>query len=100
MGTRDCQAYVEPCRFGEEKSFYDDIDELSFGLMFHSFDYPDETGNNEFASRFWQAVMKKGILYFPRPETCDKKRFIRKMASKSFGLGENIQPVDQEEALL
>lgn len=100
LGVRDCQGYVEPCQFGEGLGFYDQIDELSFGLMFHSFDYPDETGGDEFASRFWQAVMKQGIIYFPRPESCDKKRFIRKMAPKSFGLGKNVQAVDQEEALL
>ena len=100
LGTRDCQGYVEPCLFGEEAGAYDDIDELSFGLMFHSFDYPDETGKKELCTRFWQAVMKKGVLYFPRPETCDKKRFIRKMEPKLFGLGNNVLPVDKEEALL
>jgi len=100
LGTRDCQGYVEPCGFGEGGGAYDDIDELSFGLMFHSFDYPDETGKKELCTRFWQAVMKKGILYFPRPENCDKKRFIRKMAPKLFGLGDNVLPVDKEEALL
>lgn len=100
LGTRDCQGYVEPCLFDEGDGAYDDIDELSFGLMFHSFDYPDETGKKELCTRFWQAVMKKGILYFPRPETCDKKRFIRKMEPKPFGLGDNVLPVDKEEALL
>ncbi len=100
LGTRDCQGYVEPCLFGEGDGAYDDIDELSFGLMFHSFDYPDETGKKELCTRFWQAVIKKGVLYFPRPETCDKKRFIRKMEPKAFGLGDNVLPVEKEEALL
>ncbi len=44
LGTRECQAYVEPCQFGEAKGFYDDAGELAFGTMFHSFNYPDETG--------------------------------------------------------
>nr|WP_319491471.1 type I-C CRISPR-associated protein Cas5c [uncultured Desulfobacter sp.] len=100
LGTRDCQGYVEPCLFGEGDGAYDDIEELSFGLMFHSFDYPDETGKKELCTRFWQAVMKKGILYFPRPEACDKNRFIRKMEPKPFGLGDNVFSVDKEEALL
>ncbi|WP_321491478.1 type I-C CRISPR-associated protein Cas5c [uncultured Desulfobacter sp.] len=100
LGTRDCQGYVEPCCFDEGDGAYDDIEELSFGLMFHSFDYPDETGKKELCTRFWQAVMKKGVLYFPRPETCDKKRFIREMAPKPFGLGDNVFSVDKEEALL
>ncbi len=99
LGTRDCQGYVEPCRFGEGKGDYDEIDELSFGIMFHSFDYPDETGQNELAARFWQAVMKKGVLYFSMPEDCEKRRFIRKMIPKSFGLKENLLPVDKEEVM-
>lgn len=100
LGVRDCQGYVEPCQFGEGKGAYDEIDELSFGLMFHSFDYPDETGTNEFASRFWLATMCEGILHFPRPFECEKRRFIRKMTSKQFELGENILPADKEEDLL
>ncbi len=99
LGTRDCQGYVEPCTFGEGSGAYDNIDELSFGLMFHSFDYPDETGTKELASRFWQATMKKGILSFPRPEEC-QRRFIRSMQPKTFGLEENVKPVEQEEAEL
>ncbi len=100
LGTRDCQGYVEPCRFGDGSGAYDDIDELSFGIMFHSFDYPDEIGRNELGSSFWQAILKKGVLYFPRPDACNKKRFIRKMVSKTFGLEKNVLPVEQEEAQL
>lgn len=100
LGTRDCQGYVEPCDFNDGEGAYDNLDELGFGLMFHSFDYPDETGKNELASRFWHAVMKKGVLYFPRPDACDRRRFIREMVPKSFGLEENILPVEKEEVLL
>ncbi len=100
LGTRDCQGYVEPCEFGEGRGAYDDIDELSFGLMFHGFDYPDETGVNELHGRFWHAIMRIGILEFPRPEECDVRRFIRKMIPKKFGLNENVLPVEQEEAKL
>ena len=100
LGVRDCQGYVEPCRFSEGKGAYDEIDKLGFGLMFHSFDYPDETGENELASRFWQAVMRRGVIDFPRPETCSKRRFIRNMTPKQFGLGESVRPADHEEALL
>ncbi len=102
MGVRDCQAYVEPCEFNEqeEKGFYGDVPELAFGMMFHGFDYPDETGTDELGSRFWQPVMRKGILEFPRPEGCTVRRFIRKMAAKEFALDENMRPVEQEEAAL
>jgi CRISPR-associated protein Cas5d len=100
LGVRDCQGYVEPCRFDEGDGAYDAIDELSFGLMFHSFDYPDETGKNELASRFWQPVMRKGVIEFPRPENCSQRRFVRKMTPKAFGLDENVCSVDREETRL
>ncbi len=100
LGTRDCQAYVEPCKFGEGDGTYDDIGELGFGLMFHGFDYPDETGKNELSSRFWQATMKQGVLKFPRPEHCTVRRVVRKMKPKSFDLGGNLLAVDTEEAQL
>jgi CRISPR-associated protein Cas5d len=100
LGVRDCQGYVEPCEFGEGKSFYDDTPELSFGVMFHGFDYPDETGKDELASRFWQAVMRKGVLEFPKPEGCVIRRSVRKMTAKEFSLNENLLAVEQEEAAL
>jgi CRISPR-associated protein Cas5d len=100
LGVRDCQGYVEPCQFGKGEGAYDKIDELSFGLMFHSFDYPDETGIDELASRFWQATMHEGILEFPRPEECEKRRFIRPMTAKPFGLDDNLLSVDREEVAL
>ncbi len=82
LGTRECQGYVEPCRFGEGKGFYDDYGELSFGLMFHGFDYPDEYGKNEFHSRFWQAKMVDGLVEFPRPEACPYRKFVRPMGAQ------------------
>ena len=100
LGVRDCQAYVEQCRFGDGKGAYDNIDELGFGLMFHGFDYPDETGKDELASRFWHATMRHGVFDFPRPEECEARRFIRKMTAKEFGLDENVLSVEKEEASL
>ena len=99
LGTRDCQGYVEPCEFGEGEGAYDDIDEIGFGLMFHGFDYPDETGTDELHSRFWHATMRHGILEFPQPEDCTTHRFIRKMIPKEFGLDENVLPVEKEGML-
>ena len=100
LGVRDCQGYVEPCVFGEGQGSYDDIDELGFGLMFHGFDYPDETGVNELHSRFWHPVMKEGVLNFPRPEQCDIHRFVRKMEAKKFTVEGNQLAVEAEEKLL
>ena len=96
LGTRDCQGYVEPCVFGEGEGAYDQIDELCFGLMFHGFDYPDETGVDELNSRFWNATLKHGVLEFPRPEGCTIRRFVRAMNAKDFLLGENLLAVEEE----
>ena len=100
LGTRDCQGYVEPCKFGEGKGFYDEIDNLDFGLMFHSFGYPEETGEHELVSRFWMANMKNGVIEFPSVNEsagCLKTRFIRKMQpEKPFKRGENVKSVEDE----
>jgi len=85
LGTRECQGYVEPCKFGEGTGDYDIYGELSFGLMFHGFDYPDETGENKLAVRLWEPVMKNGYIKFIRPEECLIKREISRMKPKQFG---------------
>ncbi|MBV1880404.1 MAG: type I-C CRISPR-associated protein Cas5c [Pseudomonadales bacterium] len=100
LGTRDCQAYVEPCIFGEGEGAYDDVDELGFGLMFHGFDYPDETGLDELHSRFWHATMKHGVLDFPAPRACVIRRFVRPMIAKVFTEGKNLLAVDVEDEQL
>lgn len=96
LGTRECQGYVESCRFGEEKSAFEDIRELAFGLMFHGFDYPDESGVEELHARFWHPVMKKGLVVFPRPEECTVRKYIRPMRAKTFAPGTNVAPVREE----
>lgn len=100
LGVRDCQGYVEPCEFGDGGGAYDDIDELGFGLMFHGFDYPDETGCDELHSRFWRPAMKNGVIEFPRPEQCEIRRFVRGMQPKEFTLDENVLPVEHQERAL
>lgn len=91
LGARECQGYVEPCGFGEGSGAYDDIDRLDYGIMFHGFDYPDETGKTDedgkpdesgkyrFHSRFWKPVMQRGIIKFIRPEECTMRKFVREM---------------------
>jgi CRISPR-associated protein Cas5d len=80
LGTRECQGYVEPCEFGEGNGFYDNYPgEISFGLMFHGFDYPDELGKDEFHARFWQPKLIKGIVEFVRPEKCTARKVVRQM---------------------
>ena len=92
LGTRECQAYVEPCVFGEGKGAYDEINELSFGLMLHGITYADEAFSedtrNAMTARFFRPVMKKGIIEYPRPEACKITKWLREMEVKRFGFEE------------
>lgn len=91
LGSRECQGYVEPCRFGEGQGFYDQYGELAFDLMFHGFDYPDESGENELYSRFWRPKMVNSIVEFIRPEDCTIRKFVKSMSASppvSIGLEE------------
>lgn len=97
LGTRDCQGYVEPCEFGSGEGHYDSIDELGFGLMFHGFDYPDETGVNELHARFWYPTMKQGVISFDKPAQCEIKKYVRDMKAKQFKQGENFSILTGEE---
>ena len=85
LGTRDCQGYVESCAFGSGPGDYDSLSRLDYGVMFHGFDYPDETGIHELHARFWRPVLTEGRLHFPAPETCTMRKFIRPMMAKRFG---------------
>ncbi|MWC27862.1 type I-C CRISPR-associated protein Cas5c [Paenibacillus sp. MMS18-CY102] len=84
LGTRECQAYVEPCVFGEGDGFYDNYGELHFGNMVHGLNYPDETGRNQLEVRLWNPVMRNGVIQFDRPEACSQVRVVSKMESKHF----------------
>ena len=84
LGTRECQAYVEPVTFGEAPGYYDEFDETHFGTMIHGLNYPDETGKNMLEVRLWNPVMKNGIVRFERPEDCKNIRPIKKMQAKHF----------------
>lgn len=103
LGTCDCQGYVEPCEFGSGEGAYDveklGEHHLDFGLMFHSFGYPEETGNHELVSRFWRAQMQNGEIVFPGVNDTEKlkTRLIRHMKpEKPFKRGENLKPVEAE----
>lgn len=101
LGTRDCQGYVEPCEFSSGVGELDADGELGFGLMFHSFDYPDETGVDEdgkhkLFTRSWQPTMVNGVIRFERPEDCKVRKFVREMNPKAFGIEANQRAVDDE----
>lgn len=96
LGTRDCQGYVQACEFGSGASELDDAGELAFGLMFHGFDYPDETGGMELHARFWRPTMVNGVMRFPPPQDCTERRFVRAMSVKPFVLHQDVRPVDAD----
>ncbi|MFO1226537.1 type I-C CRISPR-associated protein Cas5c [Roseateles sp.] len=98
LGTRDCQGYVEACEFGSGAGDLDDAGELAFGLMFHGFDYPDETGDGKLHARFWRPTMVNGVIRFPRPQDCTERKFVRTMTVKPFQLHQDVQHVDKETA--
>ena len=101
LGTRDCQGYVEACEFGSGAGAYDETDELAFGVMFHGFDYPDETGTGELHARFWKPTMVNGRIRFERPESDSMiRKFVRAMNVRPFGVGKNLLGCSEEEALL
>ncbi len=64
--------------------------------MFHSFDYPDETGENRLASNFWDPKLVDGVIDFHRPDVRRVKKEIRAMTAKRFGLDQNLQYVEAE----
>lgn len=101
LGTRDCQGYVAPCVFGEGPGDYDNDGSLDYGLTFHSFDYPDETGTGRLGTNFWRPKLVNGVLTFPRPDDSSLivKKDIRAMAPRAFG--ENgVRPAEAEAAEL
>ena len=73
--------------------------------MFHGIDYPDENyskdedGNplQNFDIRFFDCLMKDGIIIFQIPDTALKRRTVYKnLPIKEFILGQNVLPVDNE----
>lgn len=93
LGTRDCQGYAEPCEFGSGAGDHDGAKELGYGVMFHGFDYPDETGEDKLQARFWRPTMVNGVIRFCQPEECTMRKFVREMTAKNFAEGQNLQDV-------
>ena len=93
LGTRECQAYIEPCNFGEGKSAFDNTGEIQFGLTYHGITYSDEAEREEdkgqMTVRFWYPKMIDGVVEFLRPADCEIKRHIKKMPIKPFGIEYN-----------
>ena len=93
LGARECQAYVEPCKFGEGPGHYDNIDRIDFGLMYHGLTYADEAYDertkNAMTANFWKPVMKNGVIEFPTPQKCPHHKHLREMEVKKFSKENN-----------
>ncbi len=101
LGCRECQAYVEPCKFGEGKGFYDDTNEISYGIMYHGITYADEAYSKEtegkMTVRLWRAIMKNGIINYAKPQECIH-RTVREMTVKVFSKdNNNFAPIYEME---
>lgn len=100
LGTRECQAYVEPCKFDESKGYYDDSN-MSFGIMVHGITYPDESkvedDKGEMSIRLWKPVMRKGIIHFITPDECPIVKTVDKQEVKVFEKGVNFSGLDEFE---
>jgi CRISPR-associated protein Cas5d len=98
LGARECQGYVEPCEFGTGKGFYDEVNEVSYGFMYHGITYADEAilaeDKGKMTVRFFYPVMKKGIIEYIHPQLCPQKRYIREMEIKEFGT-DNFSGLDE-----
>ncbi len=105
LGTRECQAYVEPCDFNEGKGFYDEVPELSFGLMYHGLTYADEAYGDKvpetegmLTKRFAPTVMKNGVIEFAAPWECPIHKPLHEMDIKEFGVdAKNFSIIKEEE---
>lgn len=98
LGTRECQGYVEEANFDDEISSYDDLEEMDFGMQYHSISYPDENDNNKLITKFWYPKMIKGVISYCRPEKCPKEVVIREEIPKKFDEN-NFTGVDNEMIL-
>jgi CRISPR-associated protein Cas5d len=95
LGTRECQAYVEPVEYGEAKSFYDGYGQLQLDRMFYGFEYPSDSGENNLKAYFWRPIMENGIIQFSKELADSIPKIIKDM---------DFEKVDtvgtQEEGLL
>lgn len=90
LGTRECIGYVERINKAEFDNAITPFEgkQISFGIMFHSFVYPDEAYNEETAnnltSNFTSIVMNNGRIDFVRPEECDIQQQLRNYSIRKF----------------
>lgn len=92
LGTRECQAYVEPVVFGERKGFYDSYGTLMFDRMFHRFEYPSETGETILKAYFCKPIMDNGVITFKTIEVDQMPKMIRQMELEKIETSGLLEP--------
>lgn len=100
LGARECIGHVERIRMEDyvsTKSHYEG-ENISLGVMFHSFVYPDESYDMEtegkLMSNFHPMVMINGEITFVEPEDCVIKHSIGDYSIKQFN-DSNFMKVDE-----
>jgi CRISPR-associated protein Cas5d len=73
-------------------------------LIFHGFDYPDESEDGKLIARFWWSKMKNSEIKFPRPEECNIRKLVRPMSAQTIqtvGLAEEglLEGYEEQEAI-
>ena len=76
LGTRECQAFVEP-EFQSGQSYYDDIPgEIAFWLCIMALPMQMRRfwkKKNKMTINFWRQLGRGGVIEFIRPEQCKKR---------------------------
>lgn len=94
LGTRECVGYVEKLTEDEYKKatgFYKGQN-LSFGIMFHSFIYPAKPGG-KLISCFAEIKMEDGVIKFNKSEEC---RIKNTLSNYTFKYPEKQKSSDEE----
>ncbi len=100
LGARECLGFIERLSredYENKEGFYEG-ENISMGIMFHSFNYPTEVSTGEYnhlESNFAQTIMENGTITFIRPEECTIKNILGEYRGK-FIKSENIKTVDEE----
>ena len=94
LGTRECVGYVDLLteeEYEKTSSYYDGQTQ-SFGIMFHSFKYPQKPGN-PLKSLFTNTIMEDGIIKFKSQDECEIKNTL---SNYDFKYSEMIKSVEDE----
>lgn len=95
LGTRECQAYVEPAVFGQGAGAYDKTGRVDFNTMFFGYRYPDQHPNEPFSVALWDAYMIDGVVRFPDMEDCRMVQKVRDVTIQPYDIPKLTQSVDE-----